>query len=422
MPERLEVARELVEHRAAVGPPPERGRDVGRRLGREHVRDVRRAQRDAAQPPQVAPDLERARREALEQPVGVELAAAEEVAVEVLELAHGGVRREDDLEVDLPQPLEVLPVALEHVDEADRRRDGARLERLHRAEALEDLGQPLLLPGVLEPGDRRLEGRLGLPRALGDRVGWGVERHERGIDVAVQRPRLDAPERHGEPLERVRHAAREKRADELGLERRDLVGEVRPVALPQQPVLAGLEVHAEVGRLRNRLRPGEGGNGGHGWLLWGSRVVIGRHWRRKTSGPDQATSRSTGRPVSRSSATASAAAARACAMSIAGMRASRPGTGNSRTPPGAATVMRRLSAIVCARIARSSRPRTIASGVTVPATTLSPRPHAALTRTSSRAPVTGFALKTTPAASAGMSCWTRTAARSGVAGRPAWRR
>src|SRR3954462_15127140 len=65
---------------------------------------------------------------------------------------------------------------------------------------------------------------------------------------------------------------------------------------------------------------------------------------------------------------------------------------------------------------------TIASGVTVPATTLSPRPHAALTTTSSRAPVTGFALKTTPAASAGMSCWTRTAARSGVAGRPAWRR
>ena len=40
--------------------------------------------------------------------------------------------------------------------------------------------------------------------------------------------------------------------------------------------------------------------------------------------------------------------------------------------------------------------RRYASGVTVPDTTLSPRPKVALTTISSRAPVTGFALKTTP--------------------------
>ena len=111
-----------------------------------------RLRRQRSQPTSNGP-----RRRALQEPVGVERPAAEQVAVEVGELADRDVRREARSRSGSPTAAPGAPSSLEHVDEADGRAGRAGVERLHRGEALEDLGQPLLLPRVLEPRDRRLQ-------------------------------------------------------------------------------------------------------------------------------------------------------------------------------------------------------------------------------------------------------------------------
>ena len=56
--------------------------------------------------------------------------------------------------------------------------------------------------------------------------------------------------------------------------------------------------------------------------------------------------------------------------------------------------------------------------VTAPLTTASPRPHAAASTISSRAPVVGFAVNMTPAASASTISWTTTASATSAGSIP----
>ena len=83
----------------------------------------------------------------------------------------------------------MLPVALEDVDQADGRRRAPRVRRLHRAEVLEDLGQPLVLPRGLQARDRGEDRGLAAGGVAGDLLGRALERLERGVEVAVDRAR-----------------------------------------------------------------------------------------------------------------------------------------------------------------------------------------------------------------------------------------
>ena len=74
---------------------------------------------------------------------------AEEVAVELVELADGEVRREDDHEVELPQAREAFP-ALSARSTRPRSRGRRRGRTPPPVEVVADLGQPLVLPEVVE--------------------------------------------------------------------------------------------------------------------------------------------------------------------------------------------------------------------------------------------------------------------------------
>jgi hypothetical protein len=129
---------------------------------------------------------------------------------------------------------------------------------------------------------------------------------------------------------------------------------------------------------------------GTGTGAWSGRAVIGRAWSSTNSPPASAHSMSWGAPSRASTRRASAA--------------TRAATSASMAPSGAARQV-------------ASPPRTThSSGDTMPATSRSPRPRTALTTAVSTSPVTGSALKATPAASAAAIGWTSTAM---VTSRPA---
>lgn len=88
------------------------------------------------------------------------------------------------------------------------------------------------------------------------------------------------------------------------------------------------------------------------------------------------------------------------------------GTGSVRVPSSVRTVITVFSLIWRPVIAWVALSTTSVSGVTWPLTMASPSPQAALMCTSPRAPVTGCAVKSTPAASAGTSSCTTTARRT----------
>ena len=132
---------------------------------------------------------------------------------------------------------------------------------------LADLRQPALLPLLAEPADDPHEARLGAPAARLHLLGRPGRRNHGLVHVAVQDADGHALERGVVMAQRVAHAAGDRGGDELALEGRHLRGEVRAIALPEQLVLAGLEVHLEVGRKRDRLRGGGGLGNGHVRLL-----------------------------------------------------------------------------------------------------------------------------------------------------------
>ena len=108
-----------------------------------------------------------------------------------------------------------------------------------------------------------------------------------------------------------------------------------------------------------------------------------------------------------------AASSAADASSSTGSRRRPSGTGRSVVPAPVATVMTSLPAVV--RV--TTRPVAVSTArssvVTVPETTDSPRPHAALMAVRSRRPVVGSAVNITPAASAStISCTTTASATS----------
>ena len=358
------------EARDAVGQP---AWDVGGRLGLKDRGHRRRLQRPSAEPEEVRADLGRLALEALEEAVRVERACVEELAVELLEFADGEVGGEDDLEVQLPHAAH----AGARLVVVGQQLSGGRadeVDRLHRRDVLADLGKPAPVPELAETPDHGSQLRLGPHRQLPEFRGHGARGGRRGVHVAVVDADL-GPHRHLVPPRGMGEAMGDALGDELGLERQHLAGEVRALALPEEPLLPWRKVHREVGGDRNglRARRREGGSHAAG-LLSSGRVVIGLHCRRNRSALAHASSRSTGQPISSSSASASSAAIRASASSSAGMRATREGTATSRVPPLTGTVMRSLTA-TRRRTARSSRAIRYASGVTVPPTMLSPRPQ-----------------------------------------------
>ncbi len=122
---------------------------------------------------------------------------------------------------------------------------------------------------------------------------------------------------------------------------------------------------------------------GSGSGAWSGRAVIGRAWSSTSSPPARAHSMSWGAPSWASTRRASAATSAATSASMA--------------PSGAARHV-------------AAAPRTIhSSGDAPPATSRSPRPRTAFTTVVSRSPVTGSALKATPAASAATIGCTSTA-------------
>ncbi len=138
--------------------------------------------------------------------------------------------------------------------------------------------------------------------------------------------------------------------------------------------------------LVSRVQNPAGGSAGtgSGVPVRRARVVIGRDWRTTTS-PSAVTAHSTswGRPSTRS-------ARRARSATVAAVPASITPTASGDRRCGASRTSHR-------------------SGVTAPETSRSPTPWAASTTTTPRSPVTGSAVKATPAATAATIGCTSTA-------------